>query len=120
MPFPNPDTQFQPGQSGNPAGKPKGVRMLSSVIQEMMDDDTFEFEVQGGGKLQNKPSKQIVAVMVKLSNKGNIKAADWLAKYGYGTKVDVTTNGQSIQTPVADPALAAEFLEYMKGKTESK
>lgn len=86
MPFPNPDTQFKPGQSGNPAGKPKGARHLSSVIQELMDDDDFELKLKDGKTLKGRPSRKLTEVMYGMAVSGNVKAAEWLAKHGYGTK----------------------------------
>ena len=41
MPFPNRDTQFQPGQSGNPAGRPKSPTMterLRAALEDVGDD----------------------------------------------------------------------------------
>lgn len=37
MPFPNPDTQFQKGKSGNPAGKAKGTKNTSTLMKEMLE-----------------------------------------------------------------------------------
>lgn len=37
MPFPNPDTQFKPGQSGNPAGLPKGTKWLKTRLRELLE-----------------------------------------------------------------------------------
>lgn len=92
-PNPNPppvEHQFKPGQSGNPAGKPKGSRHLSTVIQELMDDENFELKLKDGNMLKGRPSRKIAEVMYGLAISGgsnSVKAADWLAKHGYGTKV---------------------------------
>ena len=37
MPFPNPDTQFQPGQSGNPDGYSRGRRITDRLIKIIED-----------------------------------------------------------------------------------
>lgn len=78
--------RFQPGVSGNPAGKPKGTRHLSTVIQELMDDENFELKLKDGKILKGRPSRKLAEVMYSLGISGNVKAADWLAKHGYGTK----------------------------------
>lgn len=64
-----------------------------------MENDEFEIELKGGQKLKGRPSKKIAEVMYKLSLTGNHKAADWLAKYGYGTKVDITSMGEKLELP---------------------
>ncbi|MCE7073681.1 DUF5681 domain-containing protein [Dyadobacter sp. CY327] len=37
MTFPNPDTQFQPGESGNPKGKPKGTLNRSTIVRRWLE-----------------------------------------------------------------------------------
>lgn len=51
MPFPNPDTQFKPGQSGNPKGKAKGVEhsktrylKLLNLVQKKKNSISGELE----------------------------------------------------------------------------
>jgi hypothetical protein len=51
MPFPNDDTMFKPGQSGNPKGKPKGIphsrtrlRRLLELSQDLKNPVTGEVE----------------------------------------------------------------------------
>lgn len=94
----NPDvgkaTQFQPGQSGNPEGRPKGAISLSTRIQNMLNDEDFETYLpdarEGWRHFKGAAAEAIVKAAIIKAAAGDLKAADWLAKYGYGTKVEVT------------------------------
>lgn len=77
----------KPGEIRNPKGKPKGTRHLSTVIQELMMDDDFELKLKNGEILKGAPSRKISETMYKLAVSGNTKAAEWLAKHGWGNKV---------------------------------
>ncbi|MHB8397322.1 MAG: hypothetical protein ACYDCI_00085 [Candidatus Limnocylindrales bacterium] len=44
MPFPNPDTQFKPGQSGNPGGH-SSTRRLASAIIRLLDEEGLDRDV---------------------------------------------------------------------------
>ncbi len=79
-------TPYPKGVSGNPAGKPKGTKHLSSVIQDLMEDENFELKLKNGELLKGMPSRNIAKVMYGLAVSGNTKAADWLARHGYGNK----------------------------------
>lgn len=89
--------QFKPGNPGG--GKPPGTRSLSATIQELLEDDNFEVELKNGTKLKGRPSKKMSEVMYKLALSGNVKAYDVLAKYGYGSKVDITSGGEKLELP---------------------
>ena len=97
-------TQFKPGQSGNPAGKPKGLVNLSTQIQRMLNDEKFieklSKKIKDEAKLpdpeyQGTPMKAIIATAMVEAMSANTHpsarnaARDYLAKYGYGTKVTV-------------------------------
>lgn len=105
------DYQFKPGQSGNPAGGKKGQKLLSTQIREMMDDPKFIDRLSEKIKdkmelpdeeFQGTPMKAIITVamleaMDPARQAGDRdKARDWLAKFGYGSKVDITSDGQRI------------------------
>lgn len=61
-------TPFQPGQSGNPKGRPKGSRNLSAILKDMLDQD-----VEEDGEMV-KFSDAIVKRLIQKANKGDIKA----------------------------------------------
>lgn len=75
-PNPSPETRFQPGQSGNPSGRPKGTMKdyLRRKFMEMPDDEKEKF-LEGVS-----PEMQI-----KLAE-GNPKQ-----------DTDLTSNGESLQ-----------------------
>lgn len=112
-------TQFKPGQSGNPAGRPKGSKSLSTQIQHMMNDPKFIERLSIGIKertgidpsldpeFQGTPMmKAIITVaLIEAMNPTNdaetrAKSRGWLSRFGYGTKVDITSDGERIsETP---------------------
>lgn len=81
---------WQPGQSGNPAGKPKGTKHLSTWIRQALEDDDFKATLSSGKRFKGLPVQAIVKSLVIRAIEGDIRAFDLLAKHGYGTKLDVT------------------------------
>lgn len=88
-------TPFKPGQSGNPKGKPKGRLNLSTHIQNLLNDESFEANLLDP-KIGIKEYKGIpiaalihVAIQRGLQDKDKgIQYFEWLAKYGFGTNVE--------------------------------
>lgn len=101
MPFPNKDTQFKKGVSGNPAGLPKGTKHISTWIQEMSQDEDFTTWLndvkEGFIEYKGAPLKAIIKTTLNKAVAGDKDAREWLAKYGWKKEIDVTTNGESIQ-----------------------
>lgn len=56
---------FKPGQSGNLAGRPKG-KSLRQLLQA----------------LSNKTKYEIVLAMVDKAKHGDVRASEWIAKWG--------------------------------------
>jgi len=112
MPFPNPDTQFKPGQSGNLAGKPKGTRHISTWIQEMAEDEEFSTYLQdareGFIEYKGAPLKAIIKTALIKAVAGDKDAREWLAKYGWKKELDITSNGKDIVIPILGGISAAE------------
>ena len=81
-------TQWKPGTSGNPAGKPKGAKHLATHIQEMMEDNKFEQKLKNGSILRGAPIQAIIRTLIIKAVNGDLRAFDLLARYGYGTKIE--------------------------------
>jgi hypothetical protein len=124
MPFPNPDTQFQPGQSGNPAGLPKGYKRLSTWIQELANDEEFETGILdskvGYKQYKGAPIKAIVIVALQKAVNGDEKAREWVGKYyGDSQKFDVTSDGERISHSEADiDARISELIAAGKARSD--
>lgn len=115
--------KFQPGESGNPAGKPKGALHLSTHIQNMLNDPEFEMyledKVAGFKLFKGAPINAIVKTATIKAAAGEKESREWLAKYGYGQKFEIEHSGE-IETGIADPLMASKFLEYLKNDITEK
>ena len=95
------NTQFKPGQSGNPDGKPKGSKHLSTIIRDVIGDiDWSKTTLKNKAELNEKYGKNgwkaLVYVAHTKAMTGDIQAMKWLAENGYGKHVDITSNGEAI------------------------
>lgn len=106
MANPNPNMKnlipFVKGKTGNPNGRPKGVKNWSTIIQKLLADEELADKV-----VKTKPSYWnslpakngatliVVAMMIK-AMAGDKNAADWLAKTGFKQEIDITSDGEPI------------------------
>lgn len=105
MAFPHDGKKFKPGESGNPAGKPVGSIHLSTHIQELLNDEEFETQILEGNTVKDFkgiPVKAIIRVAMIKSLQGDNKWADWLAKYGYGTKLQLGNDPDNPLNPTRE------------------
>jgi Family of unknown function (DUF5681) len=85
-------TQFKPGQSGYPKGRPKGVRNFSTDVLSTLQSP---IKVNKGGRTRN-ISTQLATLLVLRDKalKGDLKAADHLidlaARYNTGQQSPAT------------------------------
>lgn len=89
---------WRSGQSGNPAGRPRGSKNLSTHIRELLEDETFEARLIdpkiGLKEYKGQAVTAIIQVAITKAVNGDLKAADWLAKYGYGNKVMLVADAE--------------------------
>lgn len=83
-------TRFEPGVSGNPAGRPKGSKNKRTHIRKMIEDPDFDWPL-----LSSKNAKQLEAMyetvgaaiamkMIAMAMESDVRAAEWLRKTAYG------------------------------------
>lgn len=104
-------TPFPPGVSGNPNGKPKGTKNLATIIEELEHEDFGDWDkipIKERAKAMEigSPWRAIVYTAIAKAYSGDMKAAEWLRKSGYGDKLDVTSGGKRISQP---PVIVSEI-----------
>lgn len=103
-------TRWKAGQSGNPKGKPRGTKHISKWIRDMLEDESFVLKLNDGTLIKGAPIKAIVSVLIIKAANGDNKAFDLLAKYGYGTRLDMSLE---FREPVA-PILGGRSVANIK------
>jgi hypothetical protein len=88
---------------GAKGGKNKaGKKHISTHIQEMLNDENFELKLKDGSILKGRPMDAIIKTAIAKGVSGDMRAFDMLGKYGYGTKLDVTSDGNPINVMIED------------------
>ncbi len=101
-----------------PVRQPKRPKNLDKIIREILDDDTLVDKVirnqpEYWGKLPTKNGGYIIAtVMMVKAMGGDIKAAEWIRKTGFGDKVLLETdNGFFTKSEFVIQVVPAKQLE---------
>jgi len=91
----NPSTQWKKGESGNPAGKPKGTYSLVTILKRKLKEAVEEGGVAQGEELVENWIK-------KAKTDKDFKALESIVKYVDGMpqqKIDHTTMGKPLYLP---------------------
>lgn len=99
MAFPHDGKKFQPGQTGNPNGRPKKLPDLDKLLAEVL----------GPNKDGRDGMEVIIEAMLKKAAKGDVKAAELLLNRGYGkAKQFISMNHEGGVNLVFEKATALE------------
>jgi hypothetical protein len=101
--------EFEPGQSGNPTGRPRGTRNLSTILRRFLEEPV---EVLIDNVKTKKPFQEvIVRNLLKNAAAGDTKAINtvWDRVEGKAPQyIDVTTDGE----PLTAQQHVVEFKDY--------
>lgn len=79
-------TPWQPGQSGNPAGRKPGSKNMSTIVRELLDEDADDAILTNNNLIQltngasTTYAKAVVFAAVAKALQGNMQAIIWLAE----------------------------------------
>jgi hypothetical protein len=102
-------TQFKPGHSGNPRGRPKGARSIGAVLQDIIRQ---KISVTEGGKTRRLPALEVMLRrLVNDSLKGDQKALKLLLSLvdRYSESSESETHLDELLSE--DEAIMQRFLE---------
>lgn len=104
------DTRFQPGQSGNRKGRPKGRKNFRTVMETVI---TETVPVNDGGRRRKMPKLEVVVRQVtKKAMAGDLKATDLLLKQAGGLGLFGADELQTEST-LADPHLLQAIWDHL-------
>ena len=88
---------FKPGKSGNPKGRPKGARSLSTILREMLEEP---IDIVVDGKKERREFREvIIRKLLKKANDGDMRAIQEIFDRVEGKaqqKIDHTSGGEAI------------------------
>lgn len=73
-PDPKPENLFKPGQSGNPKGRPKGIKDIRCQIRDIMTRTTIIKDPITGKEKKVKISQVLINAQISKAIKGDTKA----------------------------------------------
>ena len=104
-------TQFKPGQSGNPKGRPKGTKNLRTDLSEELAEKITVTE--GGQQLVISKQRAMVKSLMAKSIKGETAAARALINLIVGLEMVDATDKQSEPLEAEDLEILAAFKQRL-------
>lgn len=89
MPFPNDETKFKKGQTGNPNGRPKKLPELDKLLADVLGEEKDGIEA----------AKAILMALRAKATKGDVRAAELILNRAYGKpKENIELSGSQDMT----------------------
>lgn len=100
-------TQFKPGQSGNPKGRPKGLKNLSTDLKDELEEKIVVTE--GGKTLELTKQRAMLKTLMAKALKGDTKAANSLITLTLGIEQSESSRSGQELLPEEDQAILASL-----------
>lgn len=118
----------KPGHAVAGGGRPKGRRSLSTIVRDLgeqeLDWDTFDADHTDVDKLKkrfrNRTGFEAISIVAQQQAlAGDNQAREWLRRAGYGDKMDITSNEETITPTVSvSKEMIGDFTQYLLDKTK--
>ena len=110
-------TQFQPGQSGNPKGRPRGTQNLSTDLEEELSAKIMVTE--GGNQQQITKQRAMLKTLFAKALKGETRAASVLINLIIGLEQARSMTSDSDSLSDEDQAILASYQQQLVNKLKS-
>lgn len=108
-------SRFQPGQSGNPAGRSKGVRNLVTDVKRTL---MTPVRVKEAGRMRKRSTQEgALMVLREKALQGDGRALDRLLELALRFNNDAADAGPAQALPASDQAILAAYLAECGGTT---
>lgn len=106
-------SQFKPGQSGNPKGRPRGTFNSDDLLKKILNEKIIV--KQGGRERKISKKKAIFLQAVNKAVNGDLKAAAAILPLIYDLEAKQTENAcKTASLNIDDKSLLKEWLERQK------
>ncbi len=109
-------TQFQAGQSGNPKGRPKGLKNLSTDLQEELEQKILITEAHQSYEVTKQ--RAMVKSLIAKALKGDTRAASVLITLILGIEQADQETAVHIHLSDEDEAILAAYQKQLLGQSK--
>lgn len=122
MPFPNKNSQFKKGKSGNPNGRPLGLKNRSTVVKKWLEITLRSNNPLTGVDEEMTAEDKITLTQISLAINGKTDAYKVLMDSAYGSASSLELNGSiGVDTPIAETSKSVlKRIEDLKNELSKR